>query len=81
MAGRRGDALDRPALQERLAEAEERLAHAEQQIENQRKLVAKLEADGREAGNARRLLAGLELLLSDRRSSRKRLLEQLKSPT
>jgi hypothetical protein len=78
MAERRGDALDRPALQRILAEAEERLAHVERQIENQRKLVAKFEADGREAGNARRLLAGLELLLSDRRSHRDLLLKQAK---
>jgi hypothetical protein len=78
MPDRRGDVSDRPALQQRLAEAEERLAHVERQIENQRKLVAKLEAEGRDARDARRLLAGLELLLSERRSHRDSLLEQLK---
>ena len=81
MAERRGDALDRRALQRSLAEAEERLANVEQQIANQRALLAKLEAGGREAGNARRLLAGLELLLSERRSQRDSLLKQAKGTT
>ena len=70
--------VDRPALQLRLAETEERIAKGEQQIAQQRKLVAELEGDGREAAHARYLLAGLELLQTARRDSREWLLKQLK---
>jgi uncharacterized coiled-coil protein SlyX len=71
--------VDRPALEQRLAETEGRIANGEQQIAQQRKLVAELEGDGREADHARYLLAGLELLQTARRDSRKWLLEQLKA--
>jgi hypothetical protein len=72
---------DRPGLQRRLAEAEERLASVERQIANQRKLITKFEADGPDAGRARRLLAGLELLLSARRNDRELLLRKLEALT
>jgi hypothetical protein len=71
--------MDRAALQQRLAETEEQIANGERQIVQQRKLVAELEDDGREAAHAKYLLAGLELLQSARRDSRKWLLEQLKA--
>jgi hypothetical protein len=70
-------AMDRSALQRRLAETEERIANGERQIAQQRKLVAKLDADGRGAAHAKYLLAGLELLQSARRDSREWLLKQL----
>ena len=73
------EAMDRAALQQRLAETEEQIANGERQIVQQRKLVAELEDDGREAAHAKYLLAGLELLQSARRDSRKWLLEQLKA--
>ena len=59
MPDRRGNGFDRRALQRSLAEAEGRLATVERQIANQRALIAKLDADGRDAGHAKRLLAGL----------------------
>ena len=71
------EALDRPALERLLAEAEGRLADVERQIAEQRKIIAQLEDKGRDATHARYLLAGLELLLSDRRSRREVLLKQL----
>jgi hypothetical protein len=73
------EAMDRAALQQRLAETEEQIANGERQIVQQRKLVAELEDDRREAAHAKYLLAGLELLQSARRDSRKWLLEQLKA--
>jgi multidrug resistance efflux pump len=78
---RRGNGLDRRGLQRRLAEAEERLATIERQIANQRQLIAKLDADGLDAGHAKYLLAGLEPLQTARRGSRERLQEQVKSAT
>jgi hypothetical protein len=72
-------AMDPSVLQKRLAEAEERVAHFERQVTQQRKLIAELDANGRDASHARYLLAGLELLLSDRRSRRESLLKQLKA--
>jgi uncharacterized coiled-coil protein SlyX len=74
-------AMDPSVLQQRLAEAEERIAHVERQIAQQRKIIAELDTKGRDATHARYLLAGLELLLSDRRSRRESLLEQAKSVT
>jgi uncharacterized coiled-coil protein SlyX len=71
--------MDRSALQQRLVETEERIANGEQQIAQQRKLVAELEGDGREADHAKYLLAGLELLQTARRDSREWLLKQLKA--
>ena len=62
--------MDRSDLQQRLAETEEQIANGERQIAHQRKLISELDADGREAGHAKYLLAGLELLLSARRDSR-----------
>ena len=44
----------------------------------QRKLIAEFDARGRDSGHSRYLLAGLELLLSDRRSRRESLLKQAK---
>ena len=81
MPDRRGNGFDRRALRRSLAEAEERLATVERQIANQRALIAKLDADGRDADHAKYLLSGLELLQSARRDSRELLLEQLKSVT
>ena len=60
-----------------LAETEEQIANGERQIAHQRKLISELDADGREAGHAKYLLAGLELLQSARRDSREWLLKQL----
>jgi hypothetical protein len=71
--------MDRSALQRRLAVTEEQIANGERQIAQQRKLVAELDADGREAAHAKYLLAGLELLQSARRDSREWLLKQLKA--
>ena len=73
------EAMDRSALQRRLAETEQQIANGERQIVQRRKLAAELEDDGREAAHAKDLLAGLELLQSARRDSRKWLLEQLKA--
>jgi hypothetical protein len=64
-------------LRRRLAETEERIASGERQIAQQRKLVAKLEANGPPATHAKYLLAGMELLQSARRHSRDQLREQL----
>jgi hypothetical protein len=71
--------MDRSALQQLLAETEERIANGEQQAAAQRKLIAKLkrQGDARGVTHAKFLLAGLELLQSDRRDSRERLLQQL----
>ena len=78
MTGRRSTALDRFALQQLLAEIEERIAHGERQIEEQRKLIAELKLkDPRGANHAKYLLSGLQLLQSDRRASRERLLKEL----
>jgi hypothetical protein len=70
--------VDRSALEQRLAETEERIANGARQIAHQRKLIAELEGDGREATHAKYLLAGLELLQSARLDSREWLLKQLK---
>jgi hypothetical protein len=70
--------MNRSALQRRLAETEEQIANGARQIAQQRKLIAELEGDGREATHAKYLLAGLELLQSARRDSREWLLKQLK---
>ncbi len=70
--------MDRSGLEKRLAETEEQIANGERQIAQQRKLVAELDADGRDAAHAKYLLAGLELLQSARRDSRDWLLKQLK---
>lgn len=79
MTDRRGIAMDRSLLQQRLVEVEERIAHGEQQIAAQRKLIAelKLKADPRGASHAKYLLAGLQLIQSDRRANRERLLKEL----
>jgi uncharacterized coiled-coil protein SlyX len=69
---------DQSDLERRLVETEERIANGEQQIAQQRKLVAELEGDGREAAHAKYLLAGLELLQTARRDSREWLLKQLR---
>jgi hypothetical protein len=61
--------MDPAALQKRLAETEGQIANGERQIAQQRKLVAELEEDGREAAHAKYLLAGLELLQTARRDS------------
>jgi uncharacterized coiled-coil protein SlyX len=80
MSDRRDAAMDRSALQQRLAETEERIAHGERQIAEQRKLIAELKrTDPRGASHAKYLLAGLQLLQSDRRASRERLLKQLET--
>ena len=71
--------MGRSALQTRLAETEEQIANGERQIAQQRKLVAELDANGREAAHAKYLLAGLELLQAARRDSREWLLKKLKS--
>jgi hypothetical protein len=71
--------MDSAALQQRLAETEDQIANGERQIAHQRKLVAELEGDGREATHAKYLLAGLELLQTARRDSREWLLKQLKA--
>ena len=71
--------MDCSALQQRLAETVEQIANGERQIAQQRKLVAELEGDGREAAHAKYLLAGLELLQTARRDSREWLLKQLKA--
>jgi hypothetical protein len=75
----RSRGLDRSALERRLAETEEQIANGKQQIAQQRKLVAELEGDGREAAHAKYLLAGLELLQTARRDSREWLLKQLEA--
>jgi hypothetical protein len=67
----------RSAIQRRLAETEERIMSGERQIAEQRRLIAKLEANGRPAGHAKYLLTGMELLRSARRHSRDQSLEQL----
>ena len=69
--------MDRSGLEKRLADTEEQIANGERQIAQQRKLVAELDADGRDAAHAKYLLAGLELLQSARRDSRDWLLKQL----
>ena len=71
--------VDRSALRQRLAETEEQIGNGERQIAHQRKLVAELDSDGRDAAHAKYLLAGLELLQSARRNSREWLLKQLKA--
>jgi uncharacterized coiled-coil protein SlyX len=73
--------MDRSDLERRLAEAEERAALIERQIAEQRKVIAELDANGRDAAHARYLLAGLELLLSARRSHRDSLPKQAKGAT
>ena len=70
--------MDWSDLQKRLAETEERIANVERQIAGQRKVVAELDAMGGDAAHARYLLAGLELLRSAQRDSRKWLLKQLR---
>lgn len=79
MTGARSNGLDRPALQQLLAETEERIARGEQQVAAQRKLIAELkrQGDARGATHAKFLLSGLELLQSDRRAHRERLLNHL----
>jgi hypothetical protein len=71
--------MDPAALQKRLAETEVQIANGERQIAQQRKLVAELEEDGREAAHAKYLLAGLELLQTARRDSREWLLKRLRA--
>jgi len=71
--------MDPAALQKRLAETEGQIANGERQIAQQRKLVAELEEDGREAAHAKYLLAGLELLQTARRDSREWLLKRLRA--
>ena len=70
--------MGQSAHQIRLAEIEEQIANGERQIAHQRKVVAELDANGRDATHARYLLAGLGLLQSARRDSREWLLKQLK---
>jgi hypothetical protein len=65
-------------LRRRLAETEERIASGERQIAEQRKLIAKLEANGSPATRAKYLLAGIELLQAARLDNRDGSLEQLK---
>ncbi len=71
--------MDPAALQKRLAETEGQIANGERQIAQQRKLVAELEGDGREAAHAKYLLAGLELLQTARRDSLEWLLKRLRA--
>jgi hypothetical protein len=74
---RAAKAMDRPVIQQRLAETEEQIANGENQIAQQRRLIAQLETDGSSASHAKYLLAGLELLQTARRDSREWLLKQL----
>jgi len=78
---RRDANMDRSALERRLAEAEQRVARVERQIAEQRKVVAELDPKVHVTDHARYLLAGLELLLSDRQSSRDALLKRAKGST
>jgi hypothetical protein len=70
--------MDRPVIQQRLAETEEQIADGENQSAQQRRLIAELETNGSPDCNAKYLLAGLELLQAARRDSRDWLLKQLK---
>ena len=68
---------DRSAIQRRLAETNERIARGELQICSVPRAVAGLEANGRLAADAKRLLAGFEQLQVARKDSRDWLLKQL----
>jgi hypothetical protein len=70
--------MDRPVIQQRLAETEQRIASAERYIAQQHTLVAGLEKIGRPAAHAKYLLAGMRLLQAARLDSRDWLLKQLK---
>ncbi|HEY4855670.1 MAG TPA: hypothetical protein VIH98_03215 [Xanthobacteraceae bacterium] len=68
--------MDRAALEQRLRQIEAKIAAVQQQIREQHQVIAKLEGAGRPADHAKYLLAGLELLHTAYRTSRKAMLAQ-----
>jgi hypothetical protein len=69
--------MDRPVIQQRLAETEQRIASGDRYIAQHGALVTGLERIGRSAAHAKYLLAGMRLLQAARRDSRDWLLKQL----
>jgi hypothetical protein len=67
-------AMNRAALEERLAGIEAKIAGVEQQIDEQRQAIERLERGGQPADHAKYLLAGLELLHKAYSASREALL-------
>jgi hypothetical protein len=70
--------MDRPVIQQRLAETDHRIASGDRYIAQHSSIVAGLERIGRSAAHAKYLLAGMRLLQAARRDSRDWLLKQLK---
>ena len=66
--------MDRAALDQRLLQLEAKIAAVQQQIREQQQVIAKLESARRPADHAKYLLAGLELLHTVYRTSRKAML-------
>ncbi len=64
-------------LEQHLAQAEEHIALGQHHIARQRKLVAKLERDGHDTTDARRLLANFEKTQEMHLADRDRILKEL----
>jgi hypothetical protein len=71
------DATDREMLAQHLLPAEARVAHGDWRVEKQRRLIARLERDGKDISEARMLLAELEETRKRHIADRDRLLREL----
>ncbi len=69
--------MDRKLLMDHLAQCRRHVAMGEQHIDSQRELVSKIERDGRDSTEARRLLATFEELQDLHIADRDRLEKEL----
>lgn len=72
--------LHRAALERRLAEAEKHILAGERHLTRQREIVAELERDGHDIGEAQKLLASFEGLQEMHVADRDRLRKKLALP-
>lgn len=72
--------MDREQLTAHLKQAERHVNQGEEHIARQIELIARLEADGHDATEAKRLLGEFRQLLAVHIAGRDRLREQLASP-
>ena len=70
--------MERTMLETHLAQAEGHVAQGERHVARQRKLVAKLERDGHDTSEPKRLLSQFEEMLVIHIADRDRLLKELR---
>lgn len=69
--------MDRSALRQDLVAIEEKIANGLHLIDEQRRVIARLERDGSPTDHAKYLLAGLELLQAAHYDGRSKIMKEL----